>query len=104
MQNISPEELNTYITGITSDIGSQLPPAKTWTRIDVGPIETYVGDGIYVISVVNHRPKDIQELEANSAKAQQKVIAYLKGEGFIDVEYFYIGLQTLDLQSPFNDV
>lgn len=104
MQNLTTEELNDYIVTAPTLVGQPLTPAKKWSRVDIGSIEVYVGDGLYVITLVHHRPRDLDEIKENCSKAEQKVIQYLQSEGFITEEYFYLGLQTLDLQSPFNDV
>lgn len=97
--NISPEELNWYIMSAPNLLGKPLPPAKQWSRIDVGQIETYVGDGVYVIAVVNKRPADAEEMKENGVKAQKLVVSYLMSEGFIDKDFLFIGLQTFDLGS-----
>lgn len=95
--NISPEDLNWYI--MSASLGKPLPSAKRWIRIDVGEIETYVGDEVYVISIVNKRPADIEEMKENSIKAQKIVVSYLMSEGFINKDFLFIGLQTFDLGS-----
>ena len=94
--NISNEELNSHLAETTNGC---FPAAKKWQRVDVGTIESYIGDNLYVVSVIEKRPKTVTEMNANCEKVKRIVIRYLESEGFIGEEYLYIGLQRLDLQN-----
>jgi hypothetical protein len=77
---------------------------KQWQRIDVGHIETYVGDETIVIGMVTIIPKTRKEMEDNNKKAEKIIIKYLQSEGFIGTEYVYVGLQTFNLKRLPNDL
>lgn len=93
--NIPDEELNSYIKNTCGSF----PCAKKWQRIDVGTLETYVGDGEYVITVIDYKPKSVKQMERNCRKVEETVTRYLIGEGFIGKNYLYVGLQQFNLTS-----
>jgi hypothetical protein len=99
--NISMPELNALVHGFPCEDGP-LPPAKNWVRVDVGDLETYVGDRLYVVTLVETLPDSVEEIKQFGASAEATVIKYLQGEGFIDNEFLYIGLQRFDLQNPLD--
>lgn len=94
--NIPNYQLNKYL----SDACPCFDGAKSWQRIDVGDVETYVGDGTFVIAILKDVPADKEELDDNCQKVQPVIIRYLTGEGFISEEYLYMALQEFDLQNP----
>jgi hypothetical protein len=94
--NIPDCQLNNYLTHSCPAFSG----AKKWIRIDVGDQETYVGDNTFIITVIKHKPMNVDEMNSNCNKIQPIVIRYLQSEGFIDKEYIYIGLQEIDLQDP----
>lgn len=98
-KNISDEELNSIIINAPTVDGA-MPAAKKWIRADVGIIETYVGDGIYVVTLIEHLPKTVGELKKNCENVEEIVAKYLRGEGFIGEEYLYVALQRFDLTNP----
>lgn len=75
-----------------------MPAPKMWRRVDVGTLETYVGDDVYAMAFINQIPNTIEEMELNNKRAEETVIRYLQAEGFIGKEYIYMGLQRFDLQ------
>jgi len=91
--DLTPTELNNHIKTFC-------PPAEHWQRIDVGDIETYVGDGQCVITLIDYKPTSVKELEKNCRKAEETVTRYLQDEGFIGKNYLYLGLQQFDLTKP----
>lgn len=97
---LSPLELNALISTMPTEDGTKFAYAKEWQRVDVGKLETYVGDRLYVITLVEKLPETMDEVEANGLSAEETVIRYLQGEGFIDEEFVYVGLQRFDLQNP----
>lgn len=103
MQNadtLTPRELDAIIRSIPPDEDGPFIAPKKWARVDVGNLETYIGDKLYVVTLVEKLPETIDELEANNESAEKIVIRYLQNEGFIDEEYAYVGMQQLDLRKP----
>ena len=90
-------ELNSYVIALRNDDGGYYPAAKHWQRIDVGNIETYVGDRLYIVSVVAVKDNDADNHESFVIAVQKRVVRYLSAEGFIDAEFLYIGLQDFKL-------
>lgn len=92
---ITVEELNAYIVNL-SDQNGRLPKAKSWVQVDnFKDIELWVGDGLYVVSIIKDVPKTKTDLEQNALKAKDTVLKWLQDEGFITHEHFYVGLQDL---------
>lgn len=89
-------ELNSYVIALRNDAGGYFPAAKSWQRIDVGDIETYVGDRLYVIAIAKETPSET-DIDEVAVAIQTQVIKYLQSEGFIDAEFLYIGLQEFRL-------
>jgi hypothetical protein len=67
-----------------------------WKRVDVGTLETYVGDSLYVITLIDQLPTSLEEAASNGLSAEDTVIRYLQGEGFLGEEFVYLGLQRFD--------
>lgn len=99
INTLSPEELNAVIRNLPPDENGPFIAPKKWMRVDVGTLETYVGDKLYVITLVEKLPNSLEEVESNAEFAEQTVIRYLQGEGFIGEEYAYVGLQRFDLKN-----
>lgn len=97
MNSLQPSELNATIRSMG------FPAPKAWKRVDCGQIETYVGDGLYVISLVEKCPDNKEEMKENQFKTETTVIKYLQGEGFIEKEYVYVGMQRFSLKNPPKD-
>lgn len=94
MNTLLPSELNATIRSMG------FPAPKAWMRVDCGQIETYVGDGLYVISLVEKSPETKAEMTENQFKTETTVIKYLQSEGFIEKEYIYVGMQRFSLKNP----
>lgn len=101
---LSTFELNAIMRTMPLDDNHKLPPAKNWKKIDIGKTETYVGDNLYVVALVEKLPRDMKEVETNGMSTEKVVIKYLRGEGFIGDEYFYVGMQRFDVKNPPNDL
>lgn len=72
--------------------------AQKWERVDVGRIECYIGDGILVVTVLNRKPiKHKSGMTKNNTDIEHTVVRYLRSEGFIDKEYVYVDMQTIDI-------
>jgi hypothetical protein len=92
--NISWFELNSIISQLLPPNGLNATPAKKWIRVDVGNIETYVGDKYYIISVIYVNTSDVEKLKQIGIDYKKVTVQYLKNEGFIESdEYAYIGLE-----------
>jgi hypothetical protein len=80
--------------------GRPFPVPKEWKRVDVGKIECYVGDRLCVVALVEKQSETIGELKENQVNTEVTIIRYLKGEGWIDKEYIYVGMQKFNLNNP----
>lgn len=92
---LSPEDCNALIQRMPCESGP-LPSATTWQRVDVGFLETYVGDSLYVITLIERLPKTIDEVQSQGESVEETVIRYLQGEGFVGEQFVYLGLQRFD--------
>ena len=100
INTLNPQELNAIIRNIPPDNHGAFAIPKGWTRVDVGNLETYVGDSIYIITLIEKLPRTMTEMESDNMSVEQVVTKYLRDEGFIGEEYAYIGLQRFDLANP----
>ena len=73
------------------------PTPKQWLRVDCGNIETYVGDSLIVVTLVEDLIASPLAVKVYQAKTHTTVIKYLKSEGFIGKEYYYVGFQKFQL-------
>jgi hypothetical protein len=76
-----------------------LPKSKTWKRVNCGQIEAYVGDGIFVVALVEKLPESVDELATNQINTEETIIKYLKSEGFLGEEYAYVGMQRFAIRN-----
>src|SRR5512137_2929011 len=97
MNTLQSSELNATIRTMG------FPAPKAWKRVDCGQIETYVGDGLYVVALVEKYPENIEQMKETQFKTEATVIKYLQGEGFIEKEYVYVGMQRFSLKKPPKD-
>ncbi len=95
-------ELNTIIRSMSVDevTRQSFPAPNKWTRVDVGEIECYVGDGLYVVAMIERQPETMPEMEKNQINTEAAIIKYMQGEGWIGKEYVYVGMQRFNLKKP----
>lgn len=103
MQNantLTPRELDAVIRSLPLDDLGLIPRPKVWKRVDCGNTEVYVGDRLYIVALVEKLPESIDELTTTQLNTEDTVVKYLRGEGFIDEEYAYVGMQRFSLKNP----
>lgn len=93
--NISSYELNLLISNLPP-IEGIIPYAKQWLRVNVGDIEVYVGDQLFIVALITTEAKTKDELQEKGLATEKTILNYLRSEGFIDKNYAYIGLQRFD--------
>ena len=78
-------------------VENPLPQPKSWLRVDCGTTEVYVADRLFVVALLERQHKDVTALTSAHLNTEETIIKYLRGEGFIDDEYAYVGLQKFEL-------
>lgn len=98
---LTPEELNAILRTLPLDdmVENPLPKPKKWIRVDCGETEVYVADRLYVVALLERQHKDIALLTSAHLTKEEAIIKYLKGEGFIDEEYAYVGMQKFEIDN-----
>ena len=98
---LTPQELDAIIRTIPDELtGEPFAAPKVWKRVDCGETEVYVGDRLYVVALVDKLTDSEQEVVDNQINTEDTVIKYLTGEGFLDDEYAYIGMQQFAIKPP----
>jgi hypothetical protein len=101
IDTLTPQELDAIIRNLPSEaLLGPIPRPKKWKRVDVGQIEVYVGDRLYVVALCEKLPQSIDEMASNQVNTEDTVIKYLRSEGWIDEEYAYVGMQRFSLKQP----
>jgi hypothetical protein len=67
---------------------------ENWVRLTKGETEIYVGDRQLVITFINTRPIDHEDVEKISEETRTATVNYLIQEGFILPNWVYVGLQN----------
>lgn len=101
IDTFTPQELNAIIRTMPPDVVfGPFPAPKKWRRVDVCQTEVYVGDRDYVVALVDKLPETVDDLAKNQVNTEETIVKYLQEEGFIGIEYAYVGMQKFDLQHP----
>lgn len=101
VNTFTPPELDAILRTLPpDDVFGHLPSPKKWLRVDVCQTEVYVGDKDYVIALVEKLPKTVDDLTKNQVNTEETIVKYLQNEGFLGVEYAYVGMQRFDLNNP----
>ena len=102
MQNadtLTPSELDAIIrNNLPNEAVGRMPKHKEWKRVDCGSIEVYLGDGVYIVVLVEKLPESVDGLVSNQVNTEDTVIKYLRSEGFIKEEYVYVGMQRFTIK------
>ena len=94
---LTPLQLDSIVRNLPNEPVGTLP--KTWKRVNCGQIEAYVGDGIFVVALVEKLPESVDELATNQINTEETIIKYLKSEGFLGEEYAYVGMQRFAIRN-----
>lgn len=99
IDTLTPPELDAIIRNLPKERGPY-PRSRKWKRVDVGHIEVYIGDNLYVVALCEKLPESVDDLAKNQANIEDTVIGYLQSEGFVGEEYAYVGMQRFCMRHP----
>ncbi len=102
---VTNRQLNEIISSLPISLNIDGSPGKvkTWVTVNIGDIETHVGDRSYIISFVDKLQPTVEKAEIQGIAIEEMIIKYLMNEGFIDTEYAYIGMQLFDATNIMED-
>ena len=103
--NVTKRQLNKIISDLQVSLSIDGSPdkVKTWVTVNMGEIETHVGDKKYIISFVDKLQPTVEKAEMQGIAIEEIITKYMVEEGFVGDEYAYIGMQLFDSTNIIDD-